>query len=89
MEELGAVRLLNRLQHLKEWVMSDITPKESEELYDELDADMKKNGLPNEEELRPEIEELNKTAPVMEQENGEKGDFSLSAGASGCSQKWK
>jgi hypothetical protein len=54
--------------------MSDLSTKELEQLYDEIDAEVKKGGLPTEEELRAEeeelraeIEELNKTAPVKEQ----------------------
>lgn len=43
--------------------MSDeINDEELEQLYDEIDAAIRKNGLPTEEELRAEIEGLNKTA---------------------------
>ena len=39
--------------------MSDISPEELERLYDEIDADIKKNGLPTDEELMAEIEKAN------------------------------
>jgi hypothetical protein len=44
--------------------MSDISVKELEQLYDEIDAGIKENGLPTEEELRAEIKEMYKMAPV-------------------------
>ena len=43
--------------------MSDISPEELERLYDEIDAEIKKNGLPSEEEFSAEVERLNKSGP--------------------------
>jgi hypothetical protein len=48
--------------------VSDISVKELEQLYDEIDADIKKNGLPTEDELGAEIEELNDTAAMEKQD---------------------
>lgn len=47
--------------------MQNISARELEQLHDETDAEIKKSGLPTEEQLKAEIEELNKTAPVKEQ----------------------
>jgi hypothetical protein len=55
----------------------DISKEGLEQLYDEIDAEIKKNGLPTEKELRAEIAELNKTAPVKEQKKVKKHDFSM------------
>ena len=44
--------------------LSKIGPMELEQLYDEIDAEIQKSGLPSEEELRAEVEELNRTAAV-------------------------
>ncbi len=41
---------------------SDLSAEELEQIYDQVDADIKKNGLPTEEELRAEIQKLNETA---------------------------
>jgi hypothetical protein len=43
--------------------MPDINAKELEQLYDEVDAEIKKSGLPTEKKLVAEIEEMNKTIP--------------------------
>lgn len=37
----------------------EISVAELEQLYDKIDAEIKKNGLPTEEELQKEIEALN------------------------------
>jgi hypothetical protein len=42
---------------------TDISARELEQLYDEIDAEIKKSGLPTEKKLAAEIEELNKTIP--------------------------
>ncbi len=43
----------------------EITEEELEQLY-EIDADIRQNGLPAEDELRAVIEELNRTARIRE-----------------------
>ncbi len=43
--------------------MPDISPEELKQLFDEIDAEIQKNGLPTEQQLQAEVRELNKTAP--------------------------
>lgn len=44
--------------------MSDISTKELDKLHDEIDADINRNGLYTDEELKVETEEYNETALV-------------------------
>ena len=48
----------------------DISPKELEGLYNKIDAEIAKRGLPSDEELRREIERLNKSAKNRRRSRG-------------------
>jgi len=39
-------------------ISTDISAKELEQLYDEIDAEIERNGLPAEDELKAEMEKL-------------------------------
>ena len=54
----GSERVSEMVENEKNEISTDISAKELEQLYDEIDAEIERNGLPAEDELKAEIEKL-------------------------------